>query len=70
MSFIYKFIIETHVFEESQFRKIKKDVEIKVMKSSEAEVVKIFVNTYLALRIVFFNELDKPFANQDRVRKL
>lgn len=37
---------------------LKKDVEIKIMKSSEAEAVKLFANTYLALRIAFFNELD------------
>lgn len=37
---------------------LKKDVEIKIMTSSEAEAVKLFANTYLALRIAFFNELD------------
>lgn len=37
---------------------IKKDVEIKVMGFSEAEAVKLFANTYLALRVSFFNELD------------
>jgi len=37
---------------------LKKDVEIKMMKSSEAEAVKLFSNAYLALRIAFFNELD------------
>ena len=37
---------------------IKKDVEIKIMGFSEAEAVKLFANTYLALRVSFFNELD------------
>ncbi len=37
---------------------IKKDVEVKIMGFSEAEAVKLFANTYLALRVSFFNELD------------
>lgn len=37
---------------------IKKDVDIKIMGFSEAEAVKLFANTYLALRVSFFNELD------------
>lgn len=37
---------------------LKKDVEIKYMNPTEAEAVKLFSNTYLALRIAFFNELD------------
>ena len=61
-----RIIIGSHCSDGQRFSELLKSsinmdpskVPVEFMKSHEAEAVKLFANTYLAMRIAFFNELD------------